>query len=72
MIFPISTALRQFGSMIVYEKGKPKRADYMKVKAFAQLRDLMIMRQCTRCSHAALHMAWKNRSSLKRMALHRK
>lgn len=59
------------GSMIVYEKGKPKRA-ITESLSFAQLQDLMIMRQCTRCSHAALYMAWKNRSSLKKMALHRK
>ena len=53
------------GSMIVYEKGKPKKSDYRKFK-LRTVTGPMIMRQCTRCSHAALHMAWKNRSSLKR------
>ena len=32
MIFPISMALKNVGSMVVYEKGRPKRSDYRKFK----------------------------------------
>ena len=32
MIFPIPTVFESVGSMVVYEKGKPKRSDYRKFK----------------------------------------
>ncbi len=32
MIFPISSGFESVGSMVVYEKGKPKRNDYRKFK----------------------------------------
>ena len=32
MTFPISAAMQSVGSMVVYEKGRPKRSDYRKFR----------------------------------------
>ncbi len=49
------------GSMIVYERGKPKRNDYRKFQQVCRGR--MIMQVCVRSSPEDSGMVWRNRKA---------
>ena len=51
------SGFQSVGSMVVYEKGKPKRSDYRKFK-IKVCRDQTIMPVWKKYLHAVLYMGW--------------